>query len=205
MQDDFNHVGGDDLPKRSSKPRPKYLAPPGIGRFEVAPVAPLVGVFEPLDPTPPSSSFDAPGASESPPVDQLFKGARAPTLRTSHNWKIHTVAELIRFRSEINQELPPLELGKMNLEEEMLLQYHAMRELQGKVMEDDDVPVNQRAQVANTMATTLKTIGDQQIALYSSERFKQIENLLIRTLDKLPEEVAAVFLEQYAKILEKHS
>ncbi len=119
------------------------------------------------------------------------------------NWALLTVAELVRLRDEITQALPPLELSKMNLEEEMLLQYHTLRELQGAVMEDDEVPVNQRAQVANSVAGTLKTLGDQQITLYSSERFKQVENALIRELDKLPEATAAAFLDHYAKIVMK--
>lgn len=121
------------------------------------------------------------------------------------NWGIYTVAELVKFRDEITKALPPLELGHLNLEEEMLLQYHVLRAMQGAVIEDVDVPVNQRAQVANTVAATLKTLGEQQIELYSSERFKAIENLLIRTLDKLPEDLAAAFLVDYEKILLKHT
>lgn len=123
---------------------------------------------------------------------------------TKQNWAILSVAELIRFRDEITKALPPIELSKINLEEEVLMQFHALRELQNTVMEDEEVPVNQRAQVANTVGATLKTLGDQQIALYSSERFKQIENALIRQLDKLPEELAAAFLDDYAKVLAKY-
>lgn len=121
------------------------------------------------------------------------------------NWSVYTVAELVKFRDEITKVLPPLELGHLNLEEEMLLQYHVLREMQGAVIEDTDVPVNQRAQVANTVAATLKTLGEQQIELYSSERFKAVENLLIRTLDKLPEDFAAAFLVDYEKILLRHT
>ena len=120
------------------------------------------------------------------------------------NWALLSVTELIRFRDEITRELPPIELSKVNLEEEVLLQFHSLRELQSAVMGDDDVPVKQRAQFANTIGATLKTLGDLQIALYSSERFKQIENALIRQLDKLPEELAASFLDAYAKILAKY-
>lgn len=125
------------------------------------------------------------------------------SMRTApYNWSINTVAELIRFRDEITAALPPIELGKLNLEEEMLLQYHALRELQNDVMSDDEVPVNQRAQVANTVAATLKTLGDQQISLYTTERYKAIENLLIRHLSKQPEAFAEKFLAEYKEVLD---
>lgn len=155
-----------------------------------------------------SSSFEAPtldkGGRPSRAASRAAEGLMPQGRPTKQNWEILTVAELVRCRDEITAALPSLQLSKMNLEEEMLLQYHTLRELQGTVMEDDEVPVNQRAQVANTVAATLKTLGDQQIALYSSERFKQIENALIRELDKLPEDLAASFLVSYAKILSKY-
>ena len=121
------------------------------------------------------------------------------------NWSIYTVAELVRFRDEIGRALPPLQLSLLNLEQEVLLQYHTLRELQGEVLGDGEVPVNQRAQVANSVAATLRTLGDQQIELYNSERFKDIENLLVRTLDKLPEDLAAEFLTGYEELLRKHT
>jgi hypothetical protein len=131
-------------------------------------------------------------------------GASATSSNRTLNWSIYTVAELVRFRDEIGRALPALELKHLNLEQEMLLQYHALRELQGDVLSDGEVPVNQRAQVANSVASTLKTLGDLQIGLYSSERFKDVENLLIRTLDKLPEEQAAVFIDDYEKLLRRY-
>lgn len=156
------------------------------GRFKNGkPDNPSMGTFEAVQR--PSSKVDAPSGAIKP----------AP-----YNWSINTVTELVRFRDEITAALPPIELGKLNLEEEMLLQYHALRELQNTVMADDDVPVNQRAQVANSVAATLKTLGDQQQALYTTERYKSIENLLIRHLSKQPEAFAEKFLEEYRVLLE---
>lgn len=155
-----------------------------------------------------SSSFGpaggAPGRAGRPSRADRIAAGETVGRPDMTNWSIHTVAELVRFRDEITRALPPIELSKINLEEETLLQFHSMRELQSTVMEDDDVPVNQRAQVANTVGAILKTLGDQQVALYSSERFKQVENALVRELDKLPEELAASFLDGYAKILAKY-
>jgi len=43
----------------------------------------------------------------------------------------------------------------------------------------------------------LSKLADLQLGVFSSERFKRIETLLIRTLNKLPEELSAEFLEIY--------
>lgn len=143
------------------------------------------------------------GAGDDP--GRSVRPSRASSAgRASQNWSIYTIKELVRFRDEIGRALPPLELSKLNLEEEVLLQFHTMRELQGDVMEDETVPANQRAQVANSVASTLKTLADRQSALYTSERFKDIENLLIRTLTKLGEALAAEFIDEYEKILKRH-
>jgi len=119
-------------------------------------------------------------------------------------WSAMPVEMLVKYRDEITQALPPLALSKMNLEEEMLLQYHVLRSVQGRVMDDDDVPVNQRAQIANTVGASLAKLADLQVTLYNSERYKMVENLLIRTLNRLPEKAAATFLTEYEKILKKH-
>lgn len=133
------------------------------------------------------------------------EGNDSPTrTKRSINWSIYTVSELVRFRDEITKKLPPLALSDLNLEEQVLLQFHVMRELQGDVMSEEGVPANQRAQVANGVGAVLKTLADKQTDLYTSERFKDIENLLIRTLSKLPEDLAAGFLADYEKLLLRH-
>lgn len=161
--------------------------------------------------TPATSTFDPPrGRQRAQPtkpnnaLGPLDGGAPPVRGRWTPDWSIYTIAELVKFRDEINKQLPPLELGKFNLEEEVMLQFHVLRAMQGNVIDDQEVPVNQRAQVANTVAATLKTLGDQQIALYNSERFKEIENALIRELDKLPEDLAASFIDNYDLILRKY-
>lgn len=140
----------------------------------------------------------ATGGEEGSDNDSLSKPRR------DLNWSIYTVAELVRFRDEITKKLPPLALKDLDLEEQVLLQYHLMRELMGNVMSEEGVPANQRSQVANGVGAVLKTLADKQTDLYTSERFKDIENLLIRTLSKLPEELAANFLADYEKLLLRH-
>lgn len=118
------------------------------------------------------------------------------------NWKANSVGDLIAWRDQITECLPPLSINEMNLEEEMLLQFHSLRQLQNDVMNDDSLPLNQRAQVANATTNSLEKLMTRQQDIYTSERFKAVERLLIRSLSKLPEDLAAKFLESYEKILE---
>lgn len=87
------------------------------------------------------------------------------------------------------------------MEQELLLQFHCLRELQSQVISDDELPLNQRAQVANSVNTTLSKLVEMQGEVYKQERFKAIEALMIRHLLKLPEEAAEKFLAEYERVL----
>jgi hypothetical protein len=193
-------------PRRSTAPRSASARPQGyndVFASQASAAAPASPAPVEAAQAPAMATFEAStGRSPSGVGGDRLRG-RDGRGKPVMNWSIYTVAELVRFRDEITQHLPPLSLSELNLEEETLLQYHTLRELQGDVLSDDDVPANQRAQVANSVATTLKTLGDQQIALYNSERFKEIENLLIRQLSKLPEETAAEFLTGYEQVVKR--
>ena len=125
------------------------------------------------------------------------------TERAPFVWSALPVSLLVKYRDEILKNLPPTELDKFNMEQELLLQYHCVRELQNDVISDETIPVNQRAQVANAVASVLNKIAELQVEVYTSERFKNIENLLVRTLSKLPEDLAAEFLDQYELLISK--
>ena len=133
----------------------------------------------------------------------LEKGVNSPkgAKKAPFNWKSLPVSDLIRYYDEIREVLPPLSLDKMNLEEELLLQFHTMRALQNEVLNDTDFPLNQRAQVANSVASALGKLTERQSEVHTQERHKAIEALLIRHLNKLPEDVAEAFLKDYAKVL----
>ena len=85
-----------------------------------------------------------------------------------------TVAELLKQRDLIDKALPPQTLSGMNLEAEMLLQYHTLRELQTDVLGETDVPANQKAQVANSVTSSLNKLTELQAWIYTIERFKMI-------------------------------
>lgn len=99
------------------------------------------------------------------------------------------------------QELRPTQsLADLNLEHELLDQYDRVKKLQTEVLQDDEVPVNQRAQVANTVATTLQQLVKMQTDYYNAERFKAIEALVLKAIKTLPKEVAEKFVEDYERI-----
>lgn len=138
----------------------------------------------------------APADAAAPAIPTL---AGAP--RPFTNWKSLPEDLLIQYINEIRECLPATKLSDLNLEEEMLLQFHTIRNLQSEILVDQSVPANQRAQVANSVAATLNKLVEMQLAIYSSERFKAIELALIRVLSKLPEAAAKEFLDEYEKIL----
>lgn len=105
--------------------------------------------------------------------------------------------QLLGIYEEIRSRLPPLRIAKMNVEEELLLQFHTVRKLQSEIIGEDGVAPNQKAQVANTVGNCLERITKMQDEIYDSERFKTIESLVIRMLRKVPKEVAEEFLKDY--------
>ena len=117
-------------------------------------------------------------------------------------WSSLPIDLLIKYRDEITRHLPPLTLKEMNLEEEVILQYHSIRMLQTSAIDDNEIALNQRAQVANSVTSVLNKLTDMQESLYTSERFKRVENLLIRQLMKLPEAVAQEFIVEYERLLD---
>lgn len=117
------------------------------------------------------------------------------------NWKSLPLETLVKYLDEIRRHLPAGTLIEMDLEQELLLQYQVIRKLQSDVMDDADVPANQRAQVANAVAASLNKLVDLQNEVYSSERFKKVETILIRHARRMPEDLAKGFLEDYEALL----
>lgn len=130
-------------------------------------------------------------------------GRGEETSTSPFRWSALPLETLLRYLDEIRQVLPATTLLDMNMEEELILQFQAVRTLQNTILDDLSVPANQKAQVANSVASVLGSIADLQNKVYSSERFKRIETLLIRHLNKLPEDVAAAFLEDYEQLVAK--
>jgi hypothetical protein len=121
-------------------------------------------------------------------------------------WASMNTEDLVQCYDEVRTELVArgqTSLKTMNMEEELVLQYRDLRRLQAKVIDDDSVPPNQKAQVANTVGSTQARLADLQNSIYSSERIKKIEAALGKVLDKLPEDAATAFLDHYEGLLRK--
>lgn len=111
-------------------------------------------------------------------------------------------ADLRRLRADIDRVLPKKSLDGLNLEEELVEQFHTVKGLQDQVLHDSEVPPNQRAQVAGQVASTLQKLIDCQIDMKRDERLKKIEGALLDAIATLPDAAKDAFFVEYAKIAE---
>ena len=145
---------------------------------------------------PPSENHAAPlgiKPSATPPEEQGF---------TDRALDAYTLQELLDLRARIERRLPARSLKDLDLEGELTLQFLALQQLQNAVIDDDDTPANQKAQVANSLSAALVNLVKLQGDVHSSERMKRIESILIDTLKDLPVEVVEAFLANYEQALE---
>lgn len=111
------------------------------------------------------------------------------------------LADLLALRAQIDTCLPMRRLKDCNIEEELVLQLLTVQELQRTVLSDDDTPVAARAATAGQAASTLATLARLQIDVYTSERIKRIEQILVDLLKELPIETQTAFLGTYEREL----
>jgi uncharacterized protein (UPF0147 family) len=129
-------------------------------------------------------------------IETAFRGGRSERIALA----TLTESELRQLRSEIEAMLPQDNLSNLNLETELVRQYRKVLELQDDVLTDDTVPANQRAQVAGQVASTLQHLIKMQTEFHTAERFKALENLMIKHMRRLPKDVAEAFLDEYAEV-----
>lgn len=110
-------------------------------------------------------------------------------------------AGLYLLMTEVEAKLPLKYLKDVSLEQELVRQLRMTQLLQIDVIDDPDVPANQRAQTANAVAAILHNLAKLQTEVYTSERLKTIEAILIETLKTLPEEQQRRFMEEYVERL----
>lgn len=75
------------------------------------------------------------------------------------------------------------------------------RLLHRAMVPDSGTPMNQQAQVVNSLGSLLKQLAALQIRLYDSERLKKLETSLIEMLQSLPKEQQDLFLGRYKELL----
>lgn len=85
----------------------------------------------------------------------------------------------------------------VNLEAETIRLFKQTRRLLTAVLADKATPANQKAQVANTLATLLKSLTTQQTEIYNAERLKRLEFTIIRLLREWPQAEQDRFIAMY--------
>lgn len=108
-------------------------------------------------------------------------------------------ADLRRLRSEINLLLPDDKVEALDLESELVGQYRKTKLLMDEVLNDEDCPANQKAQVANSVVGTLGQLVKLQEELRREETLKIMESCLIESLKVLPDTVREGFFAEYER------
>ena len=130
------------------------------------------------------------------------QAAMAGTAPEKEGFDLDTmsVEELRELRDEIDRRLPEDSLDSLNLEKELVGQYRRVKRLQDDVIMDDEIPPNQRSQVAGQVASTLQQLVKMQMEFQNPERFRAIENLLIKSIKLMSRDAAEAFIAEYEKL-----
>lgn len=105
----------------------------------------------------------------------------------------------LRILKEILAELvPDQKVKELNLEDELMQQYTKTKRLMDEIAGDLDIPPNQKAQVGNSVVTTLTQLRNLQEDLRVQEGLKLTESILMEMLQTMPEEFKTEFFDEYS-------
>ena len=138
----------------------------------------------------------ASGAALKLPADNVVKA----THHLQVDLENMPLAERLELRTRIEKSLPVKDLKDVDLSRELVLQMLSTQELQADVMSDGDVPANQKAQTANAVATILGNLIKLQSEVYTSERLKKIEQVMVAAVDQFPDTIGTAFYAEYAAL-----
>lgn len=124
---------------------------------------------------------------EDEPADRL---SDAITIETA------TLQQLLDLRAEIDTRLPATALKNLNLEEELVIQFQVVKQLQTTTLASNEES-NKKAQVANTCAGVLQQLIRMQTEFHTAERLKNIESRLIKSLEVVPDKYLKEFFDWY--------
>jgi hypothetical protein len=142
---------------------------------------------------------ELPRASGAPaPEGESRKARLAADIDIEHM----TLAELLALHTRVEARLPPLTIKDVSLEKTLMLQLITSQELQKQTLEDKEATPTQKSQVTNTLSGVIDTLSKLQIKLFSSERMKEIEAVLIDTVnDHMTPEQQQAFFQEYRRRL----
>lgn len=109
-------------------------------------------------------------------------------------------SDLQELRHQIDVMLC-LDLGSLNLGEELGLQFRQAKALQHTIAQDKHTPANQQAQLLNSVRSQLTEIIKQQEAVWSMERLKKYEVAFVKVAGMMTEEQRAIFFDLYGQYL----
>jgi len=122
----------------------------------------------------------------------------------SRDLKAHLKAmptkELRKLLTLVEELLPDTSVQKvkdLDLEDELMQQYTKTKELMDECIGDPDIAPNQKAQVANSVVSTLGHLVKLQEDLRLQQTLKLMETTLIDVIKTLPVEVKEEFFSEY--------
>ena len=140
-----------------------------------------------------------------PNIEDVFaKPKDVVQVRSTIGLENMPVDQLLELRRQIESLLPVKDIKDVNLSRELVLQVQALQALQQRVLTDNEAPANQQAQVANSLSSALVNLVKVQTEVYTSERLKVIESILVECLKSLPIETQREFLDAYEEALGNH-
>lgn len=105
--------------------------------------------------------------------------------------------KLLTMVEELLPGTPVKKVKDLDLEDELMQQYTTTKELMEECRGDPDIPPSQKAQVANSVVSTLKQIRDMQKDLRLQEEVKLTETVLIEMIKTLPQDTKDEFFAEY--------
>ena len=95
-------------------------------------------------------------------------------------------------------------IEELNLNDELLELYQNTKEILDEIRMTgvDSVPLNQIAQVTNTLIMSLKEITKTQVDVYNVEMTKKMEGATIAALKLAPKEVQEAFYIEYTRLMQ---
>lgn len=93
-------------------------------------------------------------------------------------------------------------LDELKLDDELLHHYINTKTLLSIVQADDSVPVNQIAQVVNSLTAILQHIVKMRQDVHNLERMKEMENIVIEVMKEQPQDVRDLFFDKLERALQ---
>jgi hypothetical protein len=125
---------------------------------------------------------------------------------------LYNIAELVSLRDQLNEQIGDVTLTSLNLSSELVIQYQIVKKLLADSASDENIPLNQRAQAANSCTTLLGQLAKIQEATWNADRLKKLEGQVVQVFRDIDAEVgqelrltlAERFLVGFKKALGEH-